>query len=49
MRGMWLFWEMMKEHRASQGSWRRMRMPGAKAAASRRAGPIWERAARLAA
>ena len=47
IRGMWMFWEMMKEHKASQGSWRKMRMPGAKSAASFSAGLIWERAARL--
>ena len=38
MRLMLLFWDSTKEQRASQGSWRRMRMPGAKAAASARTG-----------
>ena len=47
MRGMWLFWERMKEHKASQGSWRKMRMPGAKAAASAKAGLMAARASRL--
>ena len=47
IRGMWLFWEMRKEHRASQGSWRRMRIPGAKAAAWARAGLIPDRARRF--
>ena len=34
MRLILLFWDIIKEQRASQGSWRRMRIPGAKAAAS---------------
>ena len=49
MRGMLLFWEMMNEHSASHGSCRRMRMPGAKAAASRRTGCRSQSARRIAA
>ena len=42
-----MFWERMKEHKASQGSWRRMRMPGAKAAALAKAGLMAARTSRL--
>ena len=44
IRGILLFWEMIKEHNVSKGSWFKMRMPGAKAAASFKIGSLFAKA-----